>query len=84
MFRQLFNLIQRSRAETPEPGHYQMKSTTALDWQPLDVSRLNLTSERLRQIEATLAEKTRAEFAAVTRELNGTQSPSSKENISSN
>ena len=54
MFRQLMNMIKMSRAESPntEPSQPQHKSN--IDWQPLDVSKLNITSQRLRQIAGVL------------------------------
>ena len=73
MFDQIKKMINRSRAASPEPEPYKHPQDAALEWQPLDVSKLSLTSRRLREIEASLAEKTRAEFAAVTRELNNNQ-----------
>ena len=74
MLGQIKKLINRSRAQSPEP--YKHPQQAALEWQPLDVSKLSLTSQRLREIEASLAEKTRAEFAAVTSELNKNQQDS--------
>jgi hypothetical protein len=73
MLDQLKKLIYRSRANNPESEPYNHLQQPVIEWQPLDVSRLNLTSRRLREIEASLAEKTRAEFAAVTKELTKTQ-----------
>ena len=73
MLKQFMKLINRSRAVSPEIEPYNQSQQTALDWQPLDVSKLSLTSNRLRQIEASLAEKTKAEFAAVTKELKNNQ-----------
>ena len=73
MFRQFLNMIKTNRAQSPTQEPLQPQHNASLDWQPLDVSRLNLTSQRLREIEASMAEKTRAEFAAVTRELNSNQ-----------
>ena len=49
------------------------KKEADLIWQPLDVSRLNITGDHLRSIEASIAEKSRAEFAAVTKALNASQ-----------
>ena len=69
MFRQLIKILLRSPVNDLEQAPYQTEHMANINWQPLDVSRLNLTSQRLRQIEASLAEKTRAEFAAVTQEL---------------
>ena len=54
MFRQLMKKLQRSPAESLEQAPYQIENRPKLDWQPLDVSRLNLTGQRLRQIEASL------------------------------
>ena len=79
MFRQLMKKLQRSPADSMEQAPYQIEHEAKLDWQPLDVSRLNLTSQRLRQIEASLAEKTRAEFAAVTTELKNAQLASAEQ-----
>jgi hypothetical protein len=73
MLERIKKLINRSRAESPETEPYQPSQDSNLQWQPLDVSRLNLTGNRLREIEASLAEKARAEFTAVTRELNSKQ-----------
>lgn len=75
MFRQIIRNLQRSPAESPEQAPYQIEHASSLDWQPLDVCRLDLTNQRLRQIEANLAEKTRAEFAAVTMQLKNAQLP---------
>ena len=82
MLRQIFKRIRQPQTEQNSVGQepYQNKTTAntsnqavQLEWQPLDVSKLNITTNRLRQIEASLAEKTRAEFAAVTSELNRSQ-----------
>ena len=80
MFRQIFKRIRPAQTENIGQELYQNKTTAnpsnqavQIDWQPLDVSKLNITTNRLRQIEASLAEKTRAEFAAVTSELNRSQ-----------
>lgn len=73
MLDQIRKLINRSRAKRPELEPYNHPQDAALEWQSLDVSKLSLTSKRLREIEASLAEKTRAEFAAVTSELNKNQ-----------
>lgn len=82
MFRQIFKRIRQPQTEPSSDGQepYQNKPTVnpsnqavQIDWQPLDVSKLNITTNRLREIEASLAEKTRAEFAAVTSELNRSQ-----------
>ena len=48
-------------------------------WQPLDTSKLSITSDRLQQIEAGMAEKARAEFAAVTSEFNRSQEKASQD-----
>lgn len=73
MLGQIKKLINRNRAESPEHEPYNHPQQAALEWQPLDVSKLSLTNRRLREIEASLAEKTRTEFAAVTGELNKNQ-----------
>jgi hypothetical protein len=73
MFRQFLNMIKTNRAQSPIQEPLQPQHNSSLDWQPLDVSKLNLTSQRLREIEASMAEKTRAEFAAVTKQLNSNQ-----------
>ena len=80
MFRQIFKRIRPAHSDNISQELYQNKTTAnpsnqavQIDWQPLDVSKLNITTNRLRQIEASLAEKTRAEFAAVTSELNRSQ-----------
>lgn len=81
MFRQIFKRIRQAQNEPSSNGQEPYKNQTTantsqkaqFDWQPLDVSKLNITSNRLREIEASLAEKTRAEFAAVTSELNRSQ-----------
>ncbi len=73
MFRQFLKMIKTNRAQSPLQEPLQPQHNSSLDWQPLDVSRLDLTSQHLRQIEASMAEKTRAEFSAVTRELNSNQ-----------
>jgi len=84
MFRQLMNMIKMSRAKSPktEPSQPQHKSN--IDWQPLDASKLNITSQRLRQIEASMAEKAKAEFAAVTKEFNSHQLSNSRREIENN
>lgn len=80
MFRQIIKWIRPAQTEINGQELYQNKTTAnpsnqavQLDWQPLDVSKMNITTNRLREIEASLAEKTRAEFAAVTSELNRSQ-----------
>ena len=73
MLDQIKKLISRSRANSPEVEPYNHPQRAELEWQPLDVSKLSLTSKRLREIEASLADKTRAEFAAVTGELKKSQ-----------
>ena len=81
MFRQIFKRIRHAQNEQSsngqEPYNNQTTANTSqkvqFDWQPLDVSKLNITTNRLREIEASMAEKTRAEFAAVTSELNRSQ-----------
>lgn len=84
MFRQLMNMIKMSRAESPKTEPSQPQHRSNIDWQPLDVSKLNVTSQRLRQIEASMAEKARAEFAAVTRELNSNQLSNSRREVEPN
>lgn len=81
MFRLIFKRIRQAQTERSSSGQelYQTKTTAntsqkvRINWQPLDVSELNVTTNRLREIEASLAEKTRAEFAAVTSELTRSQ-----------
>ena len=73
MFRQFLRMIKTNRAQSPTQEPLQLQHNSSLDWQPLDITKMDLTSQHLREIEASLAEKTRAEFAAVTRELNSNQ-----------
>ena len=61
-------------------AHYQSnppvnasQTEANLEWKSLNVTRLDTTNAHLRSIEASMAEKTRAEFAAVTRALNASQ-----------
>jgi len=84
MLRQLLKMVKMSRAENPEPEPLQPQHKSNIDWQPLDATKLNLTSQHLRQIEASMAEKARAEFAAVTRELNKNQMSNSQREIETN
>ena len=84
MFRQLMNLIKMSRTESPKTEPLQPQHKTNIDWQPLDVSKLNITSQRLLQIEASMAEKARAEFAAVTQEINNHQLSNSQREVETN
>jgi len=84
MFRQLMNMIKMSRADRPNTEPSQPQHTSNIDWQPLDASKLNITSQRLRQIEASMAEKARAEFAAVTKEFNSNQLSNSRREVETN
>lgn len=84
MLRQLLNMIKTNRAQSPPQEPLQPQHDSSLDWQPLDVTRLDLTSQRLRQIEASMAEKAREEFAAVTRELNSNQLSDAPHKIDTN
>lgn len=65
------------------PSANASRKEANLEWKSLDISGLNTTSTHLRNIEASMAEKTRAEFAAVTKALNASQlsHPSEKDLI---
>lgn len=73
MLEKIVRFLNRSEVQAPTKEPYQTKQAAKIEWQPLDPSRLNLTTKRLREIEASMAEKARAEFAAVTGELNNKQ-----------
>ena len=73
MLEKIVRFLSRSEVQAPTKEPYHTNHAAKIEWQPLDPSRLNLTSKRLREIEASMAESTRAEFAAVTRELNQNQ-----------
>ena len=80
MFRQIAKLIKNARkkngqalSQSNQPADASRKEAN-LEWHSLDVTRLNITSTHLRNIEASMAEKSRAEFAAVTKALNTSQS----------
>jgi hypothetical protein len=49
-------------------------ASNSLEWQPLDVSKLNITTDKVQQIEASMVKNARQEFAAVMKELNSSQS----------
>ena len=68
----------RKHPQGQEPLQTNLPANTSrkeshLEWKSLDVAQLNLTSSHLRNIEASMAEKSRAEFAAVTKSLNASQ-----------
>ncbi|MBN2045792.1 MAG: hypothetical protein JW757_12280 [Anaerolineales bacterium] len=84
MFDQLKKMINRSQAQSLEFEPYNQPQHETFQWQPTDVSKLSLTSRRLREIEASLAEKTRAEFAAVTKELNKNQLKDGRNSVENN
>ena len=80
MFRKIANLFKKSRNFVPGQEHSQSNQQANaspkevnLQWKALDITRLNVTSTHLRNIEASMAEKSRAEFAAVTKALNASQ-----------
>ena len=73
MLEKFVRFLTRADSQAPIKEPYQTNHAAKIEWQPLDPSRLNLTSKRLREIEASMAEKARAEFAAVTGELNNKQ-----------
>jgi len=80
MFSQIAKLFKKARNKNKGQAHLQpnppanaSRNEANLEWRSLDISRLNTTSARLRSIEANMAEKTRSEFAAVTKALNASQ-----------
>lgn len=72
----LFKIARRknnSNGQEPlQMNHSASKNT--IEWQPLDVSKLNITTNRVRQIEARMVKDARDEFAAVMKEFNSSQS----------
>lgn len=80
MFRQIAKLIRNARNRNKGQAHLQTnppanasRKEAHLEWKSLEPTRLNTTQTHLRSIEANMAQKTRAEFAAVTKALNASQ-----------
>jgi hypothetical protein len=61
--------------ELLQKNHTAASSSSAhtIEWQPLDVTKLNITTNRVREIEASMVKDARNEFAAVMKELNSSQ-----------
>jgi hypothetical protein len=59
-------------SQSNHPANASRKEAN-LEWKSLDITRLNITGNQLQNIEASMAEKSRAEFAAVTKALNASQ-----------
>ena len=80
MLGQITKLIKLARKNNHQPtGHELLQenhtaSRQNLDWQPLDASKLNITADKVRQIEASMVKNARDEFAAVMKEFNSSQS----------
>ena len=79
MLGQITKLFKSARKNNHQPtGHELLQENhTAnqnLDWQPLDVSKLNITTDKVRQIESSMVKNARDEFAAVMKEFNSSQS----------
>lgn len=80
MLGQITKLIKSARRNNNQPTGQDLlqENHTAnrqnLDWQPLDVSKLNITADKVRQIEASMVKNARDEFAAVMKEFNSSQS----------
>ncbi len=85
MFSQIVKLLRNNQQSQTDQEPLQINhaanasaDNVKIDWQPLDVTKLNTTSDRLRQIEASMTAKAKAEFAAVTSEFNRSQDKASK------
>lgn len=80
MLGQITKLIKLARKNNDQPtGHERLQenhtaSRQNLDWQPLDVTKLNITADKVRQIESSMIKNARDEFAAVMKEFNSSQS----------
>lgn len=80
MLGQITKLIKLARKNNNQTtGHELLQENHSanhqnLDWQPLDVSKLNITADKVRQIEASMVKNARDEFAAVMKEFNSSQS----------
>ena len=59
--------------QAPSKPNHTTANTQPIEWQPLDVSKLNITSNRVREIEASMVKNARSEFAAVMHELKSSQ-----------
>jgi hypothetical protein len=57
----------------PNPPANASQNEANLEWKSMNITRLDTTNAHLRSIEANMAAKTRAEFAAVTKALNASQ-----------
>ena len=80
MFSLITKLLKNARNNTNGQAPSQMNQTAnasrkeaSQDWQTLNVTPLNITSNHLKSIQTSMAEKSRAEFAAVTKALNASQ-----------
>lgn len=80
MFSQIAKLFKPARnnnrntaaGQAPSKPKYTAHSKQ-IEWQPLDVNKLTITSNRVREIEASMVKDARSEFAAVMNELKSSQ-----------
>jgi len=80
MLGQIFKLFKSARnvdlVQTTGQAHYQNNRPVdpqVVEWQPLDVTKLSITTNRVREIEAGMVKDARSEFAAVTDQLKSSQ-----------
>ena len=79
MLDQIAKLFKSARKTKPNSTgyahskHTQAANSQSVEWEPLDVSKLNITSNRVREIEASMVKNARSEFTAVTNQLKSSQ-----------
>ncbi|HKJ27106.1 MAG TPA: hypothetical protein VJ965_05685 [Anaerolineales bacterium] len=73
-------LFKSARSKNNGPEHYKTNDTAnptstaySTEWQPLDVTKLNITTNRVREIEASMVKDARSEFANVMQQLKSSQ-----------
>jgi ERCC4-type nuclease len=73
MFSRITKLFKNVRNHSTGQAPSQTNQTAAQEHHTLNVTPLNITSSHLKSIQTRMAEKSRAEFAAVTKALNASQ-----------
>ncbi len=73
MFSRITKLFKNVRNHSTGQAPSQTNQTAAQEHHTLNVTPLNITSSYLKSIQTSMAEKSRAEFAAVTKALNASQ-----------